>query len=217
VYTGEMPRDDDPQMRKLLPPGFTPAGAVMLTVLIRSRRGPVLSPPPPFVPPVPVEPPPVVVVLPGPVVPLAPPAPVVEAPDVVAPDVVEPVVALPDVVSDVELPLPAEVLDVPAVELVPDAGARPEPFDSLTPQAATRTIAHQPQARRIRMSLMSMLVPGREPQASEKSQGWGRDQSPRNFSSVSKKSGKVFDTHPGFKISMPGATRPRTAKLIAMR
>src|SRR5262249_23685859 len=37
---------------------------------------------------------------------------------------------------------------------------------------------------------------------------------PRN---TSKKSGKVFDTHSGSAIAIPGARRPVTAKLIAIR
>jgi len=36
-------------------------------------------------------------------------------------------------------------------------------------------------------------------------------------SSTSKKSGKVLLTHEGLSIVMPGTTRPRMAKLIAMR
>src|SRR5262249_54118132 len=140
VYTGEMPSDDEPQMRKLLPPGFTPAGVVMFAVPIRSRRGPLFAPPVPVEPPEPVEPPPPVVpgpvVVPGP----APPAPPVVAPDVVVgPDAVEPPVVVPDVLDVV--PLAVVPLVVPAPELVPepDAGARPGPFDSLTPHAtATR-------------------------------------------------------------------------------
>src|SRR5438445_7595081 len=115
-----MPSDDDPQMRKLLPPGFTPAGAATLAVVIRSRRGPLLAPPVPGIPPVPVVPPPPVV-LPGPVVPLAPPAPV--AADVVDPVVVAPLVVVPDaVLPAVVVPL-VVVPEVPVFVVVPDPEA----------------------------------------------------------------------------------------------
>ena len=40
---------------------------------------------------------------------------------------------------------------------------------------------------------------------------------PRSDSSRSKKSGKVFATHPGLRIRRPGSFSPAIAKLIAMR
>jgi hypothetical protein len=144
---------------------------VMFAVLIRSSRGPVFAPPPPFVPPVPVAPPaPVVVVgpvvLPGPL----PPAPVeVDEDEVVVPDVAPVVVSplvpelvAPLVASPVVVPEVAEPVLVPA----PDAGC-PGALDSLIPHAARSTADH-PHATRTNIALMSMMVPSRGSQASEK-------------------------------------------------